>query len=77
MGAPDHLRGRVVSLYLFAFAGLAPIGGLLAGWLVDVGGTQLSFVLAGTVCLAMTLLAATELRRRRDAARRRELVAQT
>ena len=32
--APDHLRGRVVSLYLWAFAGLAPIGGLLAGWLV-------------------------------------------
>ena len=34
LGAPDHLRGRVVSLYLWAFAGLAPIGGLLAGWLV-------------------------------------------
>ena len=39
MGAPDRLRGRVVSLYLWAFAGLAPLGGLLAGWLVDVGGT--------------------------------------
>ena len=29
LGAPDHLRGRVVSLYLWAFAGFAPIGGLL------------------------------------------------
>ena len=47
LGAPDHLRGRVVSLYLLAFAGLAPFGGLLAGWLVDVGGTQLSFSVAG------------------------------
>ena len=76
MGAPDHLRGRVVSLYLWAFAGLAPLGGLLAGWLVDVGGTRLSFSVAGTIGLAMTLLAATELRRRRDAARRRAVVPQ-
>jgi MFS family permease len=76
IGAPDHLRGRVVSLYLWAFAGLAPVGGLLAGWLVDVGGTRLSFSVAGTIGLAMTLLAATELRRRRDAARRRAVVAE-
>ena len=39
LGAPDHLRGRVVSLFLWAFAGLAPLGGLLAGFLTDVGGT--------------------------------------
>ncbi len=32
--APDHLRGRVLSVYLFAFGGFAPLGGLLAGWLV-------------------------------------------
>ena len=54
LGAPDHLRGRVVSLYLWAFAGLAPIGGLLAGWLGEVGGTQLSFAVAGLTGLAMT-----------------------
>jgi MFS family permease len=56
--APDHLRGRVVSLYLWAFAGLAPIGGLLAGWLCEVGGTQLSFAVAGATGLAMAALAA-------------------
>jgi MFS family permease len=54
LSAPDHLRGRVMSLFLFAFAGLAPLGGLLAGWLVDVGGTPLAFAVAGTVGLAMT-----------------------
>ena len=68
LGAPDHLRGRVVSIYLWAFAGLAPVGGLLAGWLVEVGGTQLSFAVAGATGLAMTLVAGRELRRRRDAA---------
>ena len=56
--APDHLRGRVVSLYLWAFAGLAPVGGLLAGWLCDVGGTALSFAVAGVTGLAMAALAA-------------------
>ena len=58
LNAPDQLRGRVVSLYLFAFAGLAPLGGLLAGWLVDVGGTELSFAVAGVTGLAAVALAA-------------------
>ena len=47
LAAPDHLRGRVVSLFLFAFAGLAPIGGLVAGLLAEVGGTPLAFGVAG------------------------------
>jgi MFS family permease len=68
LGAPDHLRGRVVSLYLWAFAGLAPVGGILAGWLSEVGGTPLAFTVAGTTGLAMTVVAGLELRRRRDAA---------
>ena len=54
--APDHLRGRVLSLYLFAFGGLAPLGGLLAGWLSDVGGTQLAFTVAGVTGLTMTVI---------------------
>jgi MFS family permease len=52
LASPDHLRGRVVSLYLFAFAGLAPIGGLVAGWLAQVGGTELAFGVAGLSGLA-------------------------
>jgi MFS family permease len=52
LSAPDALRGRVVSLFLFAFAGFAPLGGLFAGWLVDVGGTELSFVVSGLTGLA-------------------------
>jgi len=61
LAAPDHLRGRVLSLYLFAFAGLAPLGGLLSGWLADVGGTRLAFFVAGGTGLAMTLAALREL----------------
>ena len=35
LGAPDHLRGRLIGLYLFAFLGFAPVGGLFAGWLAE------------------------------------------
>ncbi len=56
--APDHLRGRVLSIYLFAFGGFAPLGGLLAGWLSDVGGTELAFLVAGLTCFAVTVYAA-------------------
>jgi MFS family permease len=52
LASPDHLRGRVVSLYLFAFAGLAPIGGLVTGWLAEVGGTELAFAAGGAASLA-------------------------
>jgi MFS family permease len=65
LSAPDHLRGRIVSLYLFAFGGLAPIGGLLAGWLAKVGGTELAFTTAGASGLAMTALVLARLRRAR------------
>ena len=75
LGAPDHLRGRIVSLYLWAFAGLAPVGGLLAGWLTAVGGTPLAFVVAGATGLGMTVLAAGELHKRRAAAHADVLVA--
>ena len=49
--SPDHLRGRVLGLWLFAFAGSAPIGGLVAGWLTDIGGTALSFTVGGVASL--------------------------
>lgn len=57
LGAPGHLRGRIVGLYLFAFAGLAPIGGLFAGWLVTVGGTPLAFGVAGVTGATIAVLA--------------------
>ncbi len=57
LASPGHLRGRLVALYLFAFVGLAPLGSLLSGTLVEVGGTGLAFVVAGTVGLAATAFA--------------------
>ena len=57
LAAPDHLRGRLVALYLFSFVGLAPLGSLLSGALVEVGGTELAFIVSGSVGLAATVFA--------------------
>lgn len=61
LAAPDHLRGRVISLYMFAFAGLAPVGGLVAGWLSELGGTPLAFGVAGAAGLVVATWAFREL----------------
>jgi MFS family permease len=55
LAAPDHLRGRVIGLYFFAFAGTGSVGGLFAGLLVHVGGTGLAFLVAGVATIAGTL----------------------
>ncbi len=51
LAAPEHLRGRAASLYLFAFMGGAPVGGLIAGTLTAHGGTRLAFTVAGSIAV--------------------------
>jgi MFS family permease len=57
LAAPSYLRGRLIALYLFAFLGLAPVGGLFAGWLAAVGGTTLAFSVAGLTSLTAIAVA--------------------
>jgi MFS family permease len=61
---PDRLRGRVLSLYGYVFFGTAPVGGLLAGWLAQTGGTFLAFVVAGAAGLAAVVYGYVAMRRR-------------
>ena len=51
LNTPDRLRGRVMGIYGYVFFGTAPLGGLLAGWLAQTGGTELAFIVAGAVGL--------------------------
>ena len=44
---PDAWRGRVIGVYSMSFAGTAPIGGLLAGWLADSIGLTATLTLNG------------------------------
>ncbi len=60
---PDHLRGRVLGLYYYAWNGLAPVGALVVGWLCAVGGTELAFAVVGTTGLASVFLSWLQLAR--------------
>jgi MFS family permease len=62
LAAPDHLRGRIIGLYFYAFNGTASVAGLMVGWLCARGGTELAFFVAGVVGLAATFVAAAQLR---------------
>jgi MFS family permease len=55
LAAPDHLRGRLIGIYFFAFAGTGTLGGIMSGWLTALGGTELSFAVAGVAGLSMSL----------------------
>jgi MFS family permease len=55
LAAPDHLRGRLIGLYFFAFAGTGTAGGIISGWLTAIGGTELAFAVAGLVGVSMSL----------------------
>jgi len=55
LASPDHLRGRVIGIYFFAFAGTGTAGGILSGWLTAAGGTELAFAVAGIAGLSVSL----------------------
>ena len=52
LATPDHLRGRVMSLYMLLFAGSTPIGGFLTGWLADRLGVQTAIGIEAAFCIA-------------------------
>jgi MFS family permease len=56
LSAPDYLRGRLIGLYFFAFAGTGTAGGILSGWLTAAGGTELAFAVAGIAGLTVSLV---------------------
>jgi MFS family permease len=50
LATPDHLRGRVMALYMLLFAGSTPIGGYLTGWMADRVGVQAAVGIEAAVC---------------------------
>ena len=61
--APDYIRGRVLGIYYYAWAGLSPLGALLTGWLCALGGTELAFAVAGVAGVVMLVGGYVYLRR--------------
>jgi MFS family permease len=63
LNVEDGYRGRVMSVYTTVFAGSAPIGGLLAGWLASTYTVSTSLLVAGALCVVTGLWAVVWLAR--------------
>ena len=55
MTVPDRLRGRIMSLYAFVFAGMSPIGSFFAGSMAQVFGVSFAFAAGGGLGLVCVL----------------------
>jgi MFS family permease len=51
---PDHLRGRVMSVYILFFDGTLPPGYILTGWLTSTYGPSATLILCASICLLIT-----------------------
>jgi MFS family permease len=51
LATPDHLRGRVMALYMLLFAGSTPIGGFLTGFMAEHLGVSTAIGINAGVCL--------------------------
>ncbi len=58
--APQELRGRVVSIYMVAFRGGSPLGGLISGWLAtQIGSAPTVLAINGALLTCVALIAMT------------------
>ncbi len=54
--SPDHLRGRVMSVYMVVFAGSTPIGNLFTGAIAAPFGASIALLAGALVSLAAAIL---------------------
>src|SRR5581483_9054248 len=54
--APNHLRGRVMSVYMLVFAGSVPLGNLFAGGLAHLYGAPISLLVGGGLALIAAIV---------------------
>ena len=59
LSVPARMRGRVMGLYMLVFAGSAPIGAPLLGWLAEVFGPRSGLVIGGVVSLVAVVAVVT------------------
>jgi MFS family permease len=52
--APDHLRGRIMSLYVLFFMGMMPFGSFQAGLLADHFGAKMALRIGGVIVACIT-----------------------
>jgi MFS family permease len=54
--APNHLRGRVMSVYMMVFAGSIPLGNLFAGGLAHLYGAPVSLLVGASLALTAAIV---------------------
>jgi predicted MFS family arabinose efflux permease len=52
----DEFRGRIMSAFMFTFAGIMPFGNLLAGALSEALGVSLTVMLSGILCAVFFII---------------------
>lgn len=52
----DEFRGRVMSVFMFTFAGIMPFGNLIAGGLAHIWGVSLTVSVCGIICTAFFVI---------------------
>jgi MFS family permease len=49
LNAPNEMRGRVMSIYMVAFRGGSPLGGLVGGWMATLAGAPSVLIVNGVL----------------------------
>jgi MFS family permease len=57
LGAPDEMRGRIMSFYTLVFLGTSPIGNLFAGGIANRWGALTAFTVCGAISLGAAVVA--------------------
>ena len=55
--SPDHLRGRVMSVYTMVFMGLMPLGSMVMGSIGSIVGVDAGLLVGGVMCTVVALYA--------------------
>lgn len=55
-GTPDHLRGRIMGLYVVVFAGSTPIGNLFTGGLAGIWGSTFALIVGASIAMLAVLV---------------------
>lgn len=63
---PDHMRGRLMGVFVMAAFGLTPIGSLLLGLVAQKTGPQVALFLGALLCGVLTLIMAVRFPRVRE-----------
>ncbi len=65
--SPDHLRGRVMSVYTMVFMGLMPLGSMVMGSIGSVAGVASGLLVGGILCTLVALYAGARVTALREA----------